>query len=229
MPEIVVAAQSRTEYGKNVNKRLRVAGRIPAVVYGAGKKAEHVSVSPKELAGILRSASGENSLIDLEVEGKRRKVIVKDYVVDPIKGKLLHADFYEVAMDKALHLPVHIELVGTAIGVKLGGQIDFVTRSVEVACLPGDIPEKLAIDVAAMQMGDVLRVSDIPVPKGVRILAEPTLVVVHVEAPRAEEAAPEAAAAAPAAGAAAAPAADAKKADAKAPEKKAPEKKSDKK
>jgi large subunit ribosomal protein L25 len=140
MPEIVVAAESRDEFGKNVNRRLRAAGRIPGVVYGSGKKAEHVTVSPKELAGILRSASGENSLIDLEVDGKRRKVIVKDYVVDPIKGKLLHADFYEVAMDKPLHLPVHVELQGTAVGVKLGGQLDFVTRMIDVTCLPADIP-----------------------------------------------------------------------------------------
>ena len=225
MPEIVVAAESRTETGKNVNRRLRAAGRVPGVLYGQGKKAEAVSVSPKDLAAVLRSSSGENSLIDLEIAGQRRKVIVKDYLIDPLKGKLLHADFYEVAMDKALHLPVHIELQGTAAGVKLGGQIDFVTRVVEVACLPADIPERLVVDVTPLQMGDVLRVSDIPVPKGVKILADGNLVVVHVEAPRAEEAPAEAAAAAPAAGAAAAPAADAKKAD----DKKAPEKKADKK
>ena len=226
MPEIVVAAESRTEFGKNVNRRLRVAGRIPGVVYGAGKKAEHVTVSPKELAGILRSSSGENSLIDLEVGGSRRKVIVKSFQLDPIKGKLLHADFYEVAMDKVLHLPVHVELQGTAAGVKLGGQLDFVTRMIEVACLPADIPEKLVVDISAMNMGDVMRVSDITAPKGVKILAEPSQVIVHVEAPRAEEAAPEAAAA-PAAAAAAPDAA--KKDDKKAPAAKAPEKKADKK
>jgi large subunit ribosomal protein L25 len=197
MPEIVVAAQSRTEIGKNSNRRLRMKGLIPGIVYGDKKKALQVSVSPKELGAILRSASGENTLFDLDLDGARRKVIVKEYQVEPIKNKLLHADFYEVALDKELEVKVHIELVGTAVGVKRdGGVLEFVTRELEVSCLPTDIPEKVVVDVSELELGKHLRVSDLKVPEKVKVLTDAGLVVVHVVVPRAEEAAPAAAVAA---------------------------------
>src|SRR5690349_7148683 len=153
MPEIVVAAQSRSEIGKNSNRRLRVSGMIPGVLYGEKKKAVQIAVSPKEIVSILRSASGENTLFDLDLGGDRRKVILKEYQTEPIKGRLLHADFYEVALDKELHVKVHVEIVGTAIGVKRdGGVLDFVTRELEIACLPTDIPEKIVVDVSELEM-----------------------------------------------------------------------------
>ena len=106
MAELVVSAQRRSDGGKNKNRRLRAAGQIPGVLYGTAKEAVAVAVSPKEIATILRSASGENTLFDLDLEGGRRKVLIKDYQVEPIKGFLLHADFYEVALDKALQVTV---------------------------------------------------------------------------------------------------------------------------
>ena len=114
MPEIVVAAESRTETGKNVNRRLRTRGLIPGVLYGAKKEAVPVAVSPKEITSILRSKTGENTLFDLEIGGSRRKVILKEFQVEPIKGSLLHADFYEVALDKTIEVKVHVEVVGRA-------------------------------------------------------------------------------------------------------------------
>ncbi|HEV8253692.1 MAG TPA: 50S ribosomal protein L25, partial [Vicinamibacteria bacterium] len=110
MPESVtiVAAQSRTDRGKNVNRRLRAQGLIPGVVYGTKKETIAVSVSPKEIGTILKSAKGENTLFDLDLGGKRRKVILKEFQVEPIKGRLLHADFYEVALDKPLQVQVHV-------------------------------------------------------------------------------------------------------------------------
>jgi large subunit ribosomal protein L25 len=113
MPEIVVSAEKRTEKGKNVNRRLRVAGRIPGIVYGGKGAPEAVAVSPKDIVAVLRSASGENTLFDLDLGGSRRKVILKEYQIEPIKGKLLHADFYEVALDKLLEIKVHVEVTGT--------------------------------------------------------------------------------------------------------------------
>jgi large subunit ribosomal protein L25 len=188
MPEIVVAAQGRTHTGKNVNRRLRTQGLIPGVVYGAAKKSIAVAVSPKEITTILRSASGENTLFDLDLDGKRRKVILKEFQVEPIKGQILHADFYEVALDKMLEVKVHVELQGTPVGVKVqGGIVDFVTRELEVECLPTEIPEKIVLDVSALELGKHLRVSDITAPPKVKILTEPDVVVVHVVAPRAEE------------------------------------------
>lgn len=199
MPEIVVAAERRTETGKNVNRRLRGQGRIPGVLYGAGKAPLPVSVSPKEIGTILRSAAAENTLFDLEVEGKRSTVILKEYQLEPIKGKLLHADFYEVALDKMLQVPVHVELQGTPVGVKLGGQIDFVNRVLEVECLPTNIPDRIVVDVTSLEVGQHLRVSDITPPANVKILSDPAMVIVNVEVPRAEvSAAAETAVATPA-------------------------------
>src|SRR6185295_18968329 len=110
MPEIVVAAQGRTQKGKNENRRLRAQGLIPGVVYGHKKDPVHVAVSPKELVAVLRSASGTNTLFDLQLDGSRRKVILKEYQLEPIKGRLLHADLYEVALDKPLEVKVHVEV-----------------------------------------------------------------------------------------------------------------------
>jgi large subunit ribosomal protein L25 len=197
MPEIVVAAKSRTEIGKNANRRLRVSGMIPGILYGEKKKAVQIAVSPREIVTILRSASGENTLFDLDLGGDRRKVILKEYQAEPIKGRLLHADFYEVALDKELHVKVHIEVVGIAIGVKRdGGVLDIVTRELEIACLPANIPDKISVDVSELEIGKHVRVHDLKLPEKIRVLTDAEVVVVHVVVPRAEEAAPAAAEAA---------------------------------
>ena len=203
MADIVVAAENRTGTGKNENRRLRTRGLIPGVLYGAKKDAVPLAVSPKEITTILRSKTGENTLFDLEIGGSRRKVILKEFQVNPIKGNLLHADFYEVALDKPIEVSVHIEVVGIPVGVKVqGGLLDHVTREVEVSCLPSDIPEKITVDVSELEMGQAVRVGDLKVPDKVTMLSEADLVIVHVVAPRAEE--EIAAAAAPAEGEAAA-------------------------
>jgi large subunit ribosomal protein L25 len=188
MPEIVVSAEKRTEKGKNVNRRLRVAGRIPGVLYGGSKEPVPVAVSPKDISAVLRSASGENTLFDLDLGGSRRKVILKEYQIEPIKGKLLHADFYEVALDKLLEVKVHVEVTGTPVGVKVqGGILDFVTRELEIECLPADIPEKIVVDVSELELGKHIRVSDLKLSDKLTMLTEPDIVIVHVVAPRAEE------------------------------------------
>lgn len=189
MPEIVIAAQERTELGKNANFRARTGGDLPGTLYGRGKKTISISVKPKEITAILRSATGANTLFDLDYSGTRRKVILKDYQVDPVKGGLLHADFYEVALDKTIEVQVHIELVGIPVGVKLqGGVLDFVTRELDIECLPTDIPEKIVVDVSGLELGKHLRVSDLQIPANVTTLTNEDIVVVHVVAPREEEA-----------------------------------------
>jgi len=201
MPEIVVAAETRTETGKNVNRRLRTRGLIPGVLYGAKSETTPVSVSPKEIGSILRSATGENTLFDLELGGSRRKVILKEFQVEPIKGRILHADFYEVALDKVLEVKVHIELTGVPVGVKVqGGILDFVTRELEVECLPTDIPEKIVVDVSELELGKHVRVAELKVSDKIKVLTDPGLVIAHVVTPRAEEEVAPAAEAAPAEG-----------------------------
>ncbi len=204
MPEIVVAAESRSETGKNVNRRLRAQGRIPGILYGTKKETIPVAVSPKEISAILRSASGENTLFDLDLAGTRHKVILKEFQMEPVKHRLLHADFYEVALDKILEVKVHVELTGVPVGVKTqGGVLDFVTRELEVECLPADIPARILVDVSELEIGKHVRVSDIKVAGKYKILTEADVVVVHVVAARAEEVAPTVAeVAAPAEGAA---------------------------
>jgi large subunit ribosomal protein L25 len=190
MPEFVVPAESRSETGKNVNRRLRSRGLIPGVLYGAGRGAVPVAVSPREIGVILKSASGENTLFDLDLGGTRRKVILKEFQREPLRGKLLHADFYEVALDRVLHVSVHVELEGTPVGVKLqGGLVDFVTRELDVECLPADIPERIAVDVSHLELGKHLRVSDLKLSDKVKVLADPDVVIAHVVLPRAEVAA----------------------------------------
>jgi large subunit ribosomal protein L25 len=189
MAEIVVAAESRNETGKNANRRLRGGGRIPGILYGAKRETIAVSVSPKDISDILKSASGENTLFDLDLAGDRRKVILKEFQLEPLKHRLLHADFYEVALDQTLEVEVHVELQGTPVGVKTqGGVLDFVTRELEVECLPMDIPEKIVVDVSHLEIGKHVRVSDIQVPPKVKMLTEPDVVIAHVVAARAEEA-----------------------------------------
>jgi large subunit ribosomal protein L25 len=203
MPEIVVAAESRTESGKNANRRLRAAGKIPGILYGTGSKPTAVAVNPKSIGAILRSATGENTLFDLDLGGKKRTVILKEYQIEPLKHQLLHADFYEVALDKVLEIKVHIELRGTPVGVKVeGGVLDFVTRELEISCLPKDIPGKIEVDISHLELGKHLRVSDLKIPDNVKVLTEPGVVVAHVVAPRAEEEVAPAAEAAPVEGAA---------------------------
>ena len=188
MPDIVVAAQNRTESGKNVNRRLRTRGLIPGVLYGKAKKPVPVAVSPKEIGSILRSKTGENTLFDLDLDGSRRKVILKDFQVEPLKGHLLHADFYEVALDKPIEVDVHVELTGTPVGVKVqGGIVDWVTRELQVECLPADIPEKIVADISALEIGKHLRVGELKAPDKVTILTDADVVIAHVVAPRAEE------------------------------------------
>src|SRR5512141_1528786 len=190
MAEFVVPAESRSETGKNVNRRLRSRGLIPGVVYGTGKDAVAVAVSPREIGAILKSASGENTLFDLDLGGTRRKVILKEFQREPLRGQLLHADFYEVALDKALQVSVHIELTGTPVGVKLqGGIVDFVTRELEVECLPADIPEKITVDISHLELNKHLRVSDLKLGDKVKVLADADVVIAHVVLPKAEVAA----------------------------------------
>ena len=188
MPEFVVPAESRNETGKNANRRLREKGLIPGILYGAQKETLQVSVSPKEIGTILKSAAGANTLFDLDLGGTRRKVILKEYQREPLKGQLLHADFYEVALDKTLEVEVQLELTGVPVGVKTqGGVLDFVTRELEVECLPADIPEKITIDVSHLELNKHFRVSDLKLSDKVKVLTEADVVIAHVVMPRAEE------------------------------------------
>ena len=195
--------------GKNESRRLRVAGRIPAVVYGArkdGKAPEGVpvAVDPKDVLRILHSESGANTLIRLKLDGSESRVMVKEYQLDPVTHQLLHADFYQLAMDRAIIVTVPILIKGEPKGAKLqGGVLDFVTRELQVQCLPADIPEHIDIDVSELMLHQAVRLRDLPENPKWKSLNDPDTMLVHVVLPKVEEVAAtpeaEAVAAAPAA------------------------------
>ena len=199
---------TRTGRGKNEARRLRAGGQIPAVVYGARKKGKApegvaVATDPKDLLRILHSESGANTLITLKLDGGESRVMVKAYQLDPVTRQLLHADFFQLAMDRAITVTVPIILQGEAQGVKLdGGMIDFLTREVQVECLPTDIPEHIDVDVSELRLNQSIRLRDLQENPSWKILNEPETMLVHVVLPKAEASAaadePEADAAAPA-------------------------------
>jgi len=188
--DATLQAERREGRGKNEARRLRAKGRIPAIVYGAEKgKAVEIAVDPKTLLRILHSESGVNTLIGLQLDGGDTRVLVKEYQLDPIDHKLLHADFYQVAMDKTITVTVPIVLKGEAKGVKQqGGIVDFVNREIQIEVLPGDIPENITVDVSELMLHEGVRVRDLQT-EGSRWKAtsEADLMIVHVVAPRAEE------------------------------------------
>lgn len=189
MEQIVIEAQRREPAGKNANRRLRQSGGIPAVLYGSGRAPLALTVDPRAITDILHSQSGHNTIFAVSVDGgARADVMVKDYQLDPVRGNLIHADLYAIAMDQLLKLTVDVEIFGEAEGVKVaGGIMDMVTRSLEVECLPSDIPKSIRVDVSHLEINDYIRVKNLPVDPKVKILSDPEIVIVTVVPPVKEE------------------------------------------
>lgn len=195
--ETVVTAEPRTSRGKNEAKRLRVSGRIPAVIYGAFKEPLAISVNPKDVTRILRSKTGHNSIFDVDVPGfEKTPVIVAEEQYHPVKSTLMHIDLRRIDLTRKLRVAVPVHVFGESKGVKQqGGVLDVVTRSIEIECIPDDIPDQFDVDVTDLMIGLNIRVSDLPVKTGVRVLTPGDAVIAHVVGIR-EEAVSEAAAAA---------------------------------
>src|SRR5215216_5703578 len=188
--DATLSAEKRDGRGKNAARRLRASGRIPAVVYGAEKgQAVEIAVDPKNLLRILHSESGVNTLIGLQLDGGDSRVLVKEYQLDPIGHKLLHVDFYQVAMDKMLTVTVPIVLKGEARGVKQqGGVVDFVHREIEIEVLPGDIPENITVDVSELMLNQGIRVRDLQLEGAKwKSMTDEDTMIVHVVALKVEE------------------------------------------
>ena len=197
MSEIVVTAKSRDSRGKNEARRLRREGLIPGVVYGGTAENVAVAVDPKALQKVLRSEAGRNTILKLDIAGAgSTNAILKSWQVDPIREHFLHADFYRIAMDVAIRVTVPIHVTGEARGVKVdAGILELVMREIEVECLPGDIPERIDVDVSDLGINGALRISDVAAPVKVKILEDADQVVVHVVSVKEEVAATPGAAA----------------------------------
>jgi large subunit ribosomal protein L25 len=177
-----VAAQPRASRGKNEARRTRVAGLIPAVVYGAFKDPQAVSVNPKDILRIIRGKSGHNAIFDVEIAGvERTPVIVADEQYDPVKDTLIHIDLKRIDLTRKLRVSIPIHTIGEPKGVKQqGGVLDVVTRSVEIECIPDDIPNQFDVDVTELMIGSNIRIAELPVMPGVRVLTAPEAVIAHV-------------------------------------------------
>jgi len=192
--EATLDVVKRETRGKNEARRLRAAGRIPAVVYGAQKQGDQpapvaVAVDPKPLLRILHSESGLNTLITLKLEGESdARVLVKEFLLDPITHHLLHADFYRVNMDRKITVTVPIILKGEPRGVKIqGGVVDFLHREVEVESLPAEIPDSIEIDIADLGLNDSVHLRDVAKNVSWSPVSDPDLMLVHIVAPRTAE------------------------------------------
>jgi large subunit ribosomal protein L25 len=180
--DAVVATPREGKFNKNAARRVRVAGKIPAVVYGAGQDAVAVTVDPKIITKILHSESGHNTIFDLNIEGgAATKAMIVDWQNEPIKGRLLHIDLKRIAMDKTMRVSVPVQLVGIPTGVKTqGGILDHILREVEIECLPADIPSHIDVDVSALELHGAIHISDLPHSGSIKYLGEETATVAHV-------------------------------------------------
>ncbi|HVC47366.1 MAG TPA: 50S ribosomal protein L25 [Terracidiphilus sp.] len=179
------------KFNKNAARRVRRAGRIPAVLYGAGHEPVAVEVDPKEILRILYSETGHNTIFDVDLgKGPSAKAMIVDWQREPIKDDLIHIDLKRIALDKPLRVSVRVKLLGTPMGVKVfGGILDHVLREVEVECLPADIPSHIDVDVSELGLHGVVRVSDLPHAEKIQYLTAEDATVAHVTSIR-EEVAP---------------------------------------
>ena len=188
--DATLIAVARTGRGKNEARRLRRAGQLPAVLYG-GERSEGVSVSvdPKLLMEIFHSESGVNTLIGLSVDnGSTSQVLVKEFQLDPVSSELLHVDFYQLALDKAITVTVSVVLHGESPGVKMqGGLVDFINREVQVECMPTEIPENIQVDISELMIGQGVRLRDVLTGVSWSPVSDADTLLVHVIAPKVEE------------------------------------------
>jgi large subunit ribosomal protein L25 len=187
MTTVALKAQSRKETGKGVARSLRRQALIPAVFYGPEVQPVPLAVQSRKLQTLISTGAGENVLVDLDIENgeatQSHRALIKEIQTDPVKGTILHVDFYAISMDKKITLEVPITLTGVPAGATEGGILQQVQRTLEISCLPGQIPEALELDVTNLAIGDSLHVSDLEVPEGIEFLAEERLTIASVVPP----------------------------------------------
>jgi large subunit ribosomal protein L25 len=197
--QVKIKAEPRSEIGRSAARKLKARGVIPAVVYGGKEKPQPLQVSARDVDVMLSHAAGENILVELEIDGQTRTALVQEVQHAPVGSNVLHIDFHAVSMDETLEAEVPLEPIGVPNGVKnFGGLLEQSLRSLSVECLPGDLPDRITVDVSGLNIGDAIHVRDIPMPNGVVAKDQPDLTVFSVVAPVVEEE-PAAAAAATAA------------------------------
>lgn len=184
MAEQKLVAIKREGTGKGVARKLRAAGRVPAVLYGAGLESTPLSVDARDLFHVLHTGAGTNVLVDLVVDGSEHLILPRDVQRDHIRGRFIHVDFLAVRSDEKIRLSVPVRLVGDSVGVKAGGVVEHHLWEVEIECLPADVPDAIEADISTLEIGMSLRVSDLVAPEGTTILSDPDASVVAVAQPQ---------------------------------------------
>ena len=185
---ITIKAEKRETFGKNASRRLRKQGRIPAILYGQGTATIPLVLDKKDVIAILKSDSGENTIFKVAFDSSAKDAMFKDLQIETDTDELIHADLIHISMDKTIRVNVPLELQGEAVGVKTeGGFVDFMTREVEVECLPKDIPEQLMIEISGLHLHQSLKAGDLVTPEGVKLITDPATVIVLIAVPHKEE------------------------------------------
>jgi len=184
----LIKAERRKVLGKNACYRLRCQGLVPAILYGPGVENIPLVLNKKDVFSILKSETGERTIFRLALDGEERNVMIKELQVDPVTDELLHVDLFQIAMDKPIRVSVPVLLQGEAIGVKTqGGLVDFITREIEIECLPHLIPDHIVVDISSLHVHQSIKVADLTPPPGIKIIDDPETVIVTIGLPEAEE------------------------------------------
>ncbi len=183
MKKYELAVQKREETGKGANRRLRQNGEIPAILYGLGDQ-KSLRVNERDFVKLLHNPDGTNIIVDMKMKGWNGMAVLKDIQKDAVKDNVLHVDFLEIDMNKPITIPVSVNIVGSAVGVKEGGILETNLWELQVEALPAKLPSHVDLDVSALNIGDALHVSDITVGEDIRILTDPSELLAHVIAPR---------------------------------------------
>jgi len=188
--QVKLKAERRSATGRSAARKLKARGVIPAVIYGAKDKPQPLQLSERDINAMLSHASGENILVELEIDGDQsgRLALVQEIQHSPVRGDVLHIDFHSVSMDEKIHAEVPVETIGTANGVKnFGGLLEQNLRALAIECLPRDLPDRIVVDVSALNIGDSIHVRDLQLPAGVTTRMQPDLTAFSVLAPAVEE------------------------------------------
>jgi large subunit ribosomal protein L25 len=183
--ELKLSAQPRQGAGKGEARKLRAAGRIPAVLYGHGSEARAIAIDARELTHILHTGAGANVLVDLHFDGENHLAMPREIQRDAVRGSIFHIDFLEVRRDEKIAVDVPVRIVGESVGVKAGGVIEHHLWDLHLECLPGEVPEAIDVDVTPLEVGQSVRVADVPVPDGVTVLTHADETILSVVIPQA--------------------------------------------
>lgn len=183
-----IKGEKREVFGKNASRRLRRNGMIPVILYGAKDMNIPLTLNKKDVFQILRSEAGENTVFEVSFNSETLNAMIKDLQKNLVTDEIIHADLIQIALDKAIRVSIPVVTVGDAVGVKMeGGFVDFITREIEIECLPKDIPEQIEIDISELHLRQSFKVEEVVLPGEIKLISDPETILFHIEEPAKEE------------------------------------------